>query len=222
MKPIHHFLLLVVLALASCAPQAIPRAIVPTLPARTASVLPVVESARQAQARTAVVSDRLERQVESLKQTATQVSDGMAEAVLEADRLRKQQGASEAELDGLWQRLTAVKERNLFLETQADEAVAFALEQKSLREVSETTLAEVQRLATASEAEKTALQLVAGDQARTITEQAAAYDRQAKALVSAQRGAAVGTFLKWCLAGVVALIVAYILLRTYLPTLRLP
>lgn len=215
-------LALLILAAVSCAPPVVPRAIVPTAPPRSASVSPAVEMARAAGSKAAIASDRLERQVETLKQTASALNDGMADAVLEADRLRKQKSANEVELQGLWEKLTAVKQRNLFLEVQADEAVKYAVDQKTLRLEAEASLTAVSRIAADRDAEVISLRLQRGDMTRIIHEQGEAFDAQAAQLVTAQKQAAVGGFLKWCLFGVVALCAGYLLIRTYVPRLTFP
>jgi chromosome segregation ATPase len=219
-------IVIAVVGLFQCAPQPATRAIVPTLPNQSQKVVPAVDTARAATAKTAVVSDRLERQVESLKKTATELNDGMADAVLEADRLRKQKSATEAELQGLWEKLNAVKERNMFLELQADEAVAFANEQKTLRVEAEASLAEVSRLAAERDAEVVSLRLQHGDMAKMIEAANAETAKLRADLNKANAEAGIGKFVKgliWTtlIMGGLALAV-YVILRTYVPAYRLP
>lgn len=168
------------LGMVCCAPPvAVPRPIVPTPPSQSASISPAVETARLASGKTAAASERLERQVDALKKSATDLQDGMADAVLEADRLRKKKSATEAELESLWQQLTKLQQRNLFLEIEVDTAVQYAIEQKALRTVSESRVTALTQLAADRDAEVTALRSQHADMAKTIQDQAAAYDQQA-------------------------------------------
>jgi len=187
------------------------RASVPTAPPRSASVLPVVQAARVHQAATAAVSASLEGQVATLRQSASQLRDGMADAVLEADRLRQQKSASQAELNGLWSKLAALDARNLFLETE--KADSLASQHRILRAQQQVALEEVASVAASSDAELSMLRLQHADMADTIRVQAVAADRQAAQLVASEKRAAVGEFLRRCLMAIFSSVALYVGLR---------
>ena len=212
----------VVLFLFSCAPTPPPRAIIPSAPPRTAPAAPVIAAAATTQSATAAVSAKLESQVNLLRQSASDLQDGMAEAVLEADRLRQQKSATEADLQGLWQKLTALQTRNLFLETEAETAVTYATEQKERRAAAEQAVTDLTALTTAQEAELSRYR----QQYETLTtayqasEQARAKAETARA--AADKQAAIGNYLRRWLFGLVALIAVYFLIKLAIPKLGFP
>ena len=213
---------IVVLFLFSCAPAPASRAIIPAAPPRTAPAAPVIATTRATQTASATASARLESQVNTLRQSASELQDGMAEAVLEADRLRRQKSATEADLNGLWQKLTHLQTRNLFLETEAETAVTYATEQKERRAVAEQAVTDLTALTTAQEAELSSYRIQYQDitTAYQASETARATAETARA--AAEKQAAVGNYLRRCLFGLVALIAAYFVIKLAIPKLRFP
>lgn len=108
--------ILFALLFASCAPKAIP----------TARIVPVPQSVARVAPRAAVVHSK----VEAAAVTSADLRTGIQRAMEEADRLRKQKTASEAELTNMWSILTKEKEAaaNLFnqLESARGEAAKLA------------------------------------------------------------------------------------------------
>lgn len=208
--------------LASCAPAPAPRAIIPSAPPRSAPAAPVIAAANSTQSASTAASAKLESQVNLLRQSASDLQDGMAEAVLEADRLRKQKSATEADLDGLWQKLTNLQTRNLFLEAEAETAVTYAVEQKERRAAAEQAVTDLTALTTAQEAELSSYRVKYQDLATAYhaSEKSRAIADAARA--AAEKQAAVGNYLRRCLFGLVALIAAYFVIKLFIPSLRLP
>jgi len=208
--------------LSSCAPQPVPRAIIAPVPIATASTAPALAAARTQQSATAAVSAKLETQVNTLRQSASDLQDGMADAVLEADRLRQQKSATEAELNNLWQKLTDLNTRNLFLESETEAAVQFATEQKSLRDQAETGMAQLTEITADQEAELTAYrsQYETLSTAYATAEQARAALEES--LQAAEKSAAIGDYLRRWLFGLVALIAAYFVIKLAMPRLGFP
>lgn len=216
-----YLLAVITAAVASCAPNASPVTAVPTAPAITAAVSPSVELARQAQASASIVSDRLETQVAILKGATTEIRDGMANAVAEADRLRKQKSATEAELEGLWKSLTELNTRNLFLEAEAEKAVTLADEQRVLRMKAETGMINLTQVAADRDAETIALRSQHADMSATIATMQGVIDKQSSDLTKARESAAVGGYLRtWVAILAAALILisaAFVYLKFFSP-----
>lgn len=126
--------LALICAAVSCAPKAI--VVEPLAPA--------VSRVRETTEATKVVSLQLEKKVEVLHTETVKAGEAIAKATAEADRLRKQGEASEAELEANWLAMQDIKAAQALFEQRTEDAVADAKEQKRLREVSEVKLTELE------------------------------------------------------------------------------
>lgn len=136
--------------LVGCAPKLdpIPPRAIPA-PRQSEAVTPLVDRVRAEAAKSGEVSAKLEGRVEALQRTTGELRAGMSAATAEADRLRKQKAATEQELDGLWQLLTASDEHAKRLFAEVEEAKSAAEAQRQQRQLSDVRLSELAQAAVA-------------------------------------------------------------------------
>lgn len=132
-------LALAVALLASCASKPSPSAIAPPAPPRAVQVAPEVSKLRDQ----ITVADR---SVAVIDAGAKEAAKAATAARQEAERLKVQKSASEAELDGLWKQLQTVEIRNLFLEAETSRLAANLTDARD-------TAAKLQQHAAAKDAE---------------------------------------------------------------------
>lgn len=207
------YLTLALLPIAGCAPKAIPVANVAPAPRPVEAVAPAARQAREDSLRAGEASSRLEGKVAELQRTTGELRAGMSGATQEADRLRKQKTATEKELDGLWQLLTASDEHAKRLFAEVEQAKAFADEQNRLRLIADRRSVELVTMAAMKDQEVLELRTendflraeleVAKRSQETLTAQKDAAEKQA----------AVGNYLRKWLIGIVAAVVLYFLLK---------
>lgn len=199
-------------ALTSCgnAPPVPPKAI--PAPRQSVAVTPLVDRVRADAAKSGEVSAKLEGKVDDLQRTTGELRAGMSAATAEADRLRKQKAATEQELDGLWQLLTASDEHAKRLFAEVGEAKSAAEAQRQQRQLSEVRLNELAQAAIARDTETLELRdqrdhlATELNHATTVT-----IPKLSDQLRKAEMRAAVGQYLKgivWVIGIVIFLIVA--------------
>lgn len=176
---------------ASCAPKAvvIPPMVRITAPEKAPDVAPALRDARKAAADADKKGDQARASVASVSREATGLREGLQAAVVEADRLRKQKTASEAELDGMWRSLEALTARNLFLEAEAAKAADALEHEKALRRGAADAMIYAEQLALQkqTEANQLRLQLIDSEAARAASHQAS--EAMAKAVAAANERA---------------------------------
>lgn len=205
-------LLAFVLASCATAPKtapALPR------PAEAAPVAPLVDRAQADAAAARETSAKLEGKVETLHRDAATLKTGIMAATAEADRLRKQKAATEAELDGLWRMLTNEQERAAALFREVETSKTLAEQHRQQRILAEKRLEELAKAATAADAEAATLRQQHDAMARQIEAARKTEAELSAKLAKAEKGAAVARFIK----GTVALVAIGFLLLKLLPLL---
>lgn len=203
-----------------CATQAPPRAILPTAPTQAPSALPGAAKAKASASATAQVSSQLEAQVSKLQSAAKNTQEIIENALNETARLQGQKAASEQELSRLWDSISTIKARNLFVETEAANAMKMAEQQKTLRVNAENDLHEVELLAVAVEAEVIDLRSDRINLMEAIHSLQNRGQKLEKQLVSAEKQAFIGSYLRRWLIGIAVVIVLFIAAQLYFPILR--
>lgn len=124
-----------VLLLASCQPQAtrVPSHVPPSPVPKAVPVAESVSAVRSATEEVARSGERAEVKVAAAVREAATLREGLEDAVAEADRLRQAKTATEEDLTKMWQRLTALTQRNLFLEEEMRGAERELANQRELR-----------------------------------------------------------------------------------------
>jgi chromosome segregation ATPase len=150
----------------SCAPKAIPlppgyqpQATVP----QAEDAMPYVDGLRDAHALADAASAANQARSENVASVTATLRAGISKATAEADRLRKQKAATEAELDSLWQLLTHENERAVALFEEAEKARAGMIEERRLRAEANAKLAPLQRAIVDISNEAKALRLQLAD-----------------------------------------------------------
>lgn len=193
MKPI---LSLLALILAACAPSTenAPRAI--PAPIQSAAVTPAVDAVKADASKSREISGRLESQIETLRKNSIDLQHGFSAATSEAAKLKAQKQASEKELDALWDMLNGTEARAKEMFAEVEKAKAYADEQREFRALAEKRLDELAKAAIARDTETMELRA----QREHLSDELARGERinaelRAK-LASAEKKAAVGSFLK--------------------------
>lgn len=187
----------IVLALVGCqSTQMPPRAVVATI--QSAAVSPLVDRSKADAARTNEAASKLESKVDDLRLTTTALRAGMTAATAEAERLRDQKTASEKELQGLWELLTASDQHAKQLFAEVEKAKTIADQQKSFRLLAERNLDELAKAAIARDTETVELRAQRDQLSKDLGTAQLAYEQQAGKLATAEKRAAVGTYLKGC------------------------
>lgn len=162
--------LLIAVAAGACAPKAVivEPFVRQTVPEKTPDASPALRDAQRAAADADAKADAARDQVGNVSREAKTLREGLQAAVVEADRLRKQKSASEAELDGMWRSLEALTVRNLFLEAEAAKAADSLMHEKALRRGASDALraAEVAVVKKEGEATELRLQLIDSESMR--------------------------------------------------------
>lgn len=154
-------LILPILALASCAPKAVPvtdyrpqAAVQPV-----AAVAPSAAIARDATAKADTASAITADRIDTVSKQSASLRDGLSQAIAEADRLRQQKSATEAELEATWQSLNALGNRARDLFQEAEAAKLAAKEEKALREYANLRFQQMEMLAQQKDIENSGLKL---------------------------------------------------------------
>ena len=155
------FVPLILAVITSCAPSSplVPPFVKQTLPAQAADISPALNAARDAATKADAAVDLSRGHITTITRETTTLRQGLQAATDEADRLRRQKTASEAELDGMWQSLQALTARNLFLESEAQAAADSLAREKTLRHTASEALTTAHALARGKESEATQLRL---------------------------------------------------------------
>lgn len=192
-------LLSLCMALFSCSSktEAPPRAI--PAPIQAAAVTPAVDAVKADATKSREISGRLEKQVETLQRTTSDLRQGFAAATAEAARLKAQKQASEKELDGLWDMLTGTEQRAKALFEEVEKAKAIADQQKAQRVVAEKRLDELAKAAIARDTETSELRTQRDHLADELDKAVKAHARMQSRLSAAEQKASVGTYLKGCI-----------------------
>lgn len=207
--------------LVGCAPKAYPvppRAI--PAPRQAEAVTPLVERVRADSAKSGEVSAKLEGKVEALQRTTGELRAGMSAATAEADRLRKQKAATEKELDGLWQLLTASDEHAKRLFAEVEDAKRVADEQRGHRLLAEKRLDELAKAAIARDNETLELRDQRDHYASELDKAGKVHADMLAKLSKAEMKAAVGTYLKgvvWFIAVLIVLVIAVKVIAFFKP-----
>ena len=187
------------LLMTCCAHKAVMPALVPTAPPVAVAVVPTVTAVQKSQQTARAAGEKLESQVGKFSGDAATLRKGLQDATVEADRLRKQKSATEADLDKLWAQLNELTQRNMFLETEALEAVKTANDQRLARVEVEKQLEAALRAAEAKDAEAASLRLQNADLGQIIKDQGGKIDSLNAATKKAEANAAIGGYLKGCI-----------------------
>lgn len=141
-------------------------------------------------------ADRARQQVTQAHTTSTELHYGLTKAVAEADRLRRQKAASEAELQELWAILTKEQERAAALWKQLSE--------------SQNTIEQLQRDANAADVEINQLRMTVDTLNARLNDEK---KWRAKAEPKVAVYDAVSRSLRWILFGVFVVTALYVVLR---------
>lgn len=146
---------------ASCAPNTpAPGGFVKAIiPEKAPDASPVVAEAKKAAAEADTQTEVARVHVTTVTREAATLRQGLEAATAEADRLRLQKSASEAELDGMWRSLQALTARNLFLEEEAAKAAQSLAYEKQLRKAANETFTRAEGMIRQKESEAAALRL---------------------------------------------------------------
>lgn len=91
--------------------------------------------------------------VQSVKKESVRLRADLDTATAEADRLRQQKTATEAELTALWESLKKASERNLFLEMEIAGTEKSLIRESELRAIADAEIDKLQRNARAKDVE---------------------------------------------------------------------
>lgn len=217
------FLLLVLaLALPSCAVRRPVPGMIPTAPAKAAPIAPAVAAARADAAATDAVSQRLETQVAVLKRSAETLQGSLAKSFVEASRLRDQKSASEQELNGLYMSLGDSKALTQSLVDEVAVARSTADEQAALRLKAEKDRDDLFVAAAAKDAENATLRSQNTDLGATVTRLNGDVRTLSAAKEKSDKNAAVGGFLKGCVWFLAVAAIGFLVLWMYFPRIKIP
>lgn len=170
-----------------------------------------------------IISNRiLSHQNTQLQKDAASAREAAKAAKDELEKIRKQEGVvTKEQLDDLWNKMTVVEARNLFLETQIVESGKKISDQESELLKTQTNLLKALTAAEQKDSEAKALRIsneVLGDQVDTWSKRAEALEKEANDWKGKYEGAK--PYKTWCIVlGVIALllVVLSIVLRRILP-----
>lgn len=193
------------LVLASCATQR-PAPVAYTAPAKAAPVAPQVSGVRAGAAATAAVSSKLQTQVAVLADKTETLQASLQAATANADKLRKQKTATEAELELQWERLSAITASHLVLEEGMKLAKATVAELQAANINQSHAIDALSDAVQRAEAERDDLRIQHDDMATAIGTQQKLNDTMQAKLSKAQKAEAVGVYLKWVI-GIAATVI---------------
>lgn len=172
---------------------------------RAPDVSPALKEARKAAAAADERSDEARDRVASVSREASGLREGLQAAAVEADRLRKQKTASEAELEGMWRSLEALTVRNLFLEAEAAKAEEALKHEKALRRGAADAMIHAEQLALQKQGEADQLrqQLADSEAARAVVHESAQALGEVAAAANAKADQATGELRLWRWGGVI-------------------
>ena len=213
--------LLIAILLASCASkiEAPPRAI--PAPIQSAAVTPAVDAVKADSAKSREISGKLEQQVEALRKNSIDLQHGFSVATTEAARLKAQKTASEKELDALWDMLNGTEARAKALFAEVEKAKAFADQQRDFRMIAEKRLDDLAKAAIARDTETMELRAQREHLTGELLRSDKTITRLKAELSTAERKAAVGSYLKgvgvFIGLGIIAIIAFWVLTRRLVP-----
>lgn len=224
MKPLRAALSIVAVCLmVSCGTKPHVTPAVVTAPPRALPVSTAAEAVRHDAVATSQVSQRLESQVAGLRQSTATLRERVTAAVDETAKLKAAKGATEAQIARLCDLLTETNQKAVELSAEVEATQKSADEQRTLRFRAEDNLAALMRSAAAKDAECDTLRSQNSDLAKTLDALTKDRDQTSALLAKAEKQAAVGRYLRNWLIGIVIGVVAYFILRIYLPRIpRIP